>query len=106
MQQPDGAISLHNVLRIGDRDYNIDETYRFRGANGTWSNVTQGGAYVGTAGRWLGPTWVFNGSIEDRGERVPVKMTYATLGQRAFVRRFEKRENGAWVTYAAETCQR
>lgn len=62
-RRPDRAISLHNVLRIGDRDYDIDEIYRFRGSDGTWSNVTQGGAYVGTAGRWLGSTWVSTAAL-------------------------------------------
>jgi len=102
----DATLLLHNVLRISDRNYDIDETYRFDRSNQTWSNVTQGGAYVGTARRWLGSTWVFDGSVAERGRRVPVKMTYAILSKRAFRRRFNRLQNGAWVTYAAETCKR
>ena len=105
-QPTTGTLLLHNVLRINDRDYVIDEAYRYNAATGSWSNVTQGGAYVGTAGRWLGATWVFDGTIADRQAHVPVKMTYVTLGRGAFLRRFERRTGAGWVTYAAETCQR
>jgi len=102
----DGTLMLHNVLHIGERDYHIDETYRFNRSNKTWSNVTEGGAYLGTAPRWLGSTWVFDGSVAQRGVRVPVKMSYAVLGAHAFRRRFERLHNGVWATYAGETCER
>ncbi len=105
-RRDDATLLLHNVLHISDRDYDIDETYRFDRSNKMWSNVTQGGAYVGTARQWLGSTWVFDGSVAERGRRVPVKMTYAILSKRAFRRRFNRLRNGGWVTYAAETCQR
>jgi len=106
VRQNDATLLLHNVLRLGERDYDIDETYRFNHANERWSNVTEGGAYVGTARRWLGSTWVFDGSVADRGRRLPVTMTYARLSSRAFRRRFNRLQHGVWVTYAAETCQR
>ncbi|MBC5800330.1 MAG: hypothetical protein GIW94_10230, partial [Candidatus Eremiobacteraeota bacterium] len=96
------TLLLLNVLRIGDRDYHIHETFRFDPARQIWSNVTEGGAYVGTAPRWLGRIWVFDGSIAERSGRVPVKMSYAELDNRAFLRRFERRQNGVWTTYAAE----
>lgn len=100
----DGSIELHNVLSIAKHAYSIDETYRFDRATERWTVATSGGAYAGTAGRWLGETWVFDGDMPLGGHRVPVQMIYSRLGERAFRRDFVRIQDGAPATFAAETC--
>ncbi|MDQ2909261.1 MAG: hypothetical protein M3R44_07930 [Candidatus Eremiobacteraeota bacterium] len=99
------AMALDNRVTIGGRTYDIEESYRFNAAHGDWENVTAGGAYRGTAPRWLGSTWTFDG-VEDEGRASDVRMTYTTLGSAAFRRDFSRERNGAWVPYLSETCRR
>ena len=103
-READGSIQLHNVLSIAKHTYALDETYRFDRATERWTAATSGGAYSGTAGRWLGDTWVFEGDMPLDGRRVPVRMIYSRLGERAFRRDFVRIQDGAPATFAAETC--
>ena len=103
-RKADGAIELHNVLSIAKHTYTIDETYRFDRVKERWTAATSGGAYAGSAGRWLGETWVFDGDMPLDGQRVPVQMIYSRLGDRAFRRDFVRMQDGAPTTFAAETC--
>ena len=103
-RKADGTIELHNVLSIAKHAYTIDETYRFDRATERWTAATSGGAYAGSATRWLGDTWVFEGDMPLGGHRVPVQMIYSRLGDRAFRRDFVRVQDGAPATFAAETC--
>ncbi len=103
-RKADGTIELHNVLSIAKHAYTIDETYRFDRATARWTAATSGGAYAGSASRWTGDTWVFNGDMPLGGHRVPVQMIYSRLGDRAFRRDFVRVQDGAPATFAAETC--
>jgi hypothetical protein len=99
------TIKLHNVLRIANHDYAIDESYRFDAAKERWTTVTSGSAYSGVAGRWISDDWVFVGDMPLGGKRVPVEMVYSRLGDRAFRRDFIRVQNGDRETFAAETCR-
>ena len=101
-----GGIKLHNVLRIANRDYAIDETYRFDKKKQSWTTTTLAEAYMGVAGRWTSDKWVFDGSMPLGNRRVPAQMIYSTLGDGAFRRDFIRVGNGERQTFAAETCRR
>lgn len=99
------ALALRNRVTIGGRTYDIEENYRFDPAHADWENVTAGGAYRGTAPRWLGSSWTFDG-VENEGHASDVRMTYTALGNASFRRDFARERNGAWIPYLSETCRR
>jgi hypothetical protein len=104
--EDDGSIELQTELHTGFRTFRITEIYRFDDSRNSWTVETQGGAYSGSAPAWNGGKWIFDGFERLRGNRRPVRMVYFDLGDRAFRRDFQARQEGVWQTYSAETCLR
>ncbi len=109
----DGSIAMKNVFKtaIGTPG-EFQESYNFDPAKKMWNwtstyvtdpEITE----VGTAPEWLGDTWVFDGSFNAPKAQTPERMVYTLLGDTAFKREFEVKNNdGNWTDTSAETCTR
>lgn len=102
-QQSDGTIAARNEYRVpGDRWFQDTETYAYSPASGIWRMTTPGNwlwpSFSGTASRWDGTKWEFNG----RNQR----LVFTQLSEKAYRSDWKRLDRGYWVVTSTTVCDR